>query len=211
MQLIIYFGELFMRTYLGMFFRNACTLKVCRRCVTFVREFWDLFSFHTWPDIIRTGILVCRLLKYLLTQRWSSIIKWLQHISNVDLEEKITWESFSHYHIKCNFVCCIQCIPLCINLCAFKLLDWVNLAGQRSHSYGFSPVWMRRWRFSLNVSGLAYVQCGHWKSNWYILALVSDIYLCDISILPKNVLFRGDFRDEFPLLFCLAFPDRSRE
>ena len=31
------------------------------------------------------------------------------------------------------------CIPVWIVLCAFKLLLWVNLAWQMSHSYGFSP------------------------------------------------------------------------
>lgn len=72
--------------------------------------------------------------------------------------------------------------PLWINLCAFREFDWVNLAWQMSHSYGFSPVWILKnyekcktsWNFavknvshlkcrlSLNVSGDAYVQCGHW-------------------------------------------------
>ncbi len=36
-----------------------------------------------------------------------------------------------------------------------RLFDCVNLAWQISHSYGFSPVWMRKWRFNLKVSGLA--------------------------------------------------------
>ena len=35
---------------------------------------------------------------------------------------------------------------------------WVNRAEQMSHLYGFSPVWILMCRFSLKVSGLAYVQ-----------------------------------------------------
>ena len=45
-----------------------------------------------------------------------------------------------------------------VHIHTLRLLLCVNRRLQMSHSYGFSPVWTRRCRFNLYVSGLAYGQ-----------------------------------------------------
>jgi len=62
-----------------MFFRNVYISMACRKYVIFVHEFWDLFFYHMWLDIVRIEILVYRLLQQTLFL-WENRFWYLKNI-----------------------------------------------------------------------------------------------------------------------------------